>query len=145
MKPEEREIWESLQYRMKEEGFHYCFKHYSDWSEIEDSEFHRLRLNYLETAQKLQELVNSKLDEEDDLEEQDIHNISQYTPVVVTCGYNDVLKKPFELLYEFGYCTKNGCVVYIKGERSMQNSYAFNRDQVRIASEDDLEKYAWGN
>lgn len=62
MTEEEREIWEMLRYRMDAEGFHYCFDGYSSWDEIKDSEFHRLRLNYLKSAEMLEKYVNSKLD-----------------------------------------------------------------------------------
>lgn len=34
---------------IENEGFHYAFIHYSDFSEIEDEEFHKLRVAY-ETA-----------------------------------------------------------------------------------------------
>ena len=67
------------------------------------------------------------------------------TPVVATYGYNNVLKKPFEFLYEFAYYnTSGGCVVYIKGERNIQDSYAFKLNQVRIATTEDLENFSWG-
>jgi len=33
-------------------------------------------------------------------------NVSERTPVVAKGGYNTVLNKPFEFLYEFGYYTK---------------------------------------
>ncbi len=52
--------WDSLNYRMYEEGFNYCFDSYSDWDEIKDFEFHRLRVNYLEAAKKLNEYVKTK-------------------------------------------------------------------------------------
>lgn len=65
--------------------------------------------------------------------------------VVATYGHNDVLNKPFEFLYEFGYYTKNGCVVYIQGERNMQDSYAFKLNQIRRASAKDLSEYYWGS
>jgi hypothetical protein len=55
-----------------------------------------------------------------------------------------VLNKPFEFLYEFGYYTKYGCVVYQKGERSMQDSCAFKMKQIRVATPDDLKKFHWG-
>ena len=66
-------------------------------------------------------------------------------PVVAKYGYNNVLKKPFEFLYEFGYYnTKKGCVLYKRGERNMQDSYAFKLNQVRLAKEEDLENFPWG-
>jgi len=56
---EEKENIEALQYRMKEEGFHYCFVHYSRFEEIKDEKFHQLRLKYLEAAKNLEEYINS--------------------------------------------------------------------------------------
>jgi hypothetical protein len=38
---EEAENWNAVYYRMKQEGFHYCFKHYSSFKEIEDEKFHK--------------------------------------------------------------------------------------------------------
>lgn len=61
MNEQELEDWKACQYRMKEEGFHYCFKHYSNWDEIKDNEFHKLRNQYLESANKLEQYVNSKV------------------------------------------------------------------------------------
>ena len=57
---EQLEYFQSVQYRMKEEGFHYCFKHYSSFTEIKDEEFHNLRKKYLEAAAQLEEYVNKK-------------------------------------------------------------------------------------
>jgi hypothetical protein len=56
----EKENWGMVQYRMREEGFHYCFKHYSRFEEIKDEKFHELRKNYLESAKLLEEYINSK-------------------------------------------------------------------------------------
>lgn len=70
--------------------------------------------------------------------------IEKGTPVVAKYGYNSVLQKPFEFLYEFGYYTENGCVVYIEGERNMQDSYAFKLEQIREATSKDLKNYSWG-
>ena len=65
--------------------------------------------------------------------------------VVATYGYNDVLKKPFEFLYEFGYYnTSGGCVVYIHGERNMQDSYAFELTNIRLATKEEKKKFFWG-
>lgn len=75
-----------------------------------------------------------------------MNDIKQGTPVVATYGFNTVLNKPFEFLYEFGYYTKSGkCVVYAQGERSMQDSCAFNLEQIRVATEDDLKNEYWGS
>jgi hypothetical protein len=60
---DELEDWKYVHYRMEEEGFHYCFKHYSNFEEIKDDEFHLLRLNYLESAKVLEDYVNNKCDE----------------------------------------------------------------------------------
>lgn len=57
---EELEYFESVKYRMKEEGFHYCFDGYSRWEEIKDEKFHKLRLKYLNAAEELREYVKSK-------------------------------------------------------------------------------------
>jgi len=37
------EDFEMVRYRMEEEGFHYCFKHYSSFKEIKDQKFHEIR------------------------------------------------------------------------------------------------------
>jgi hypothetical protein len=57
-----REIdeWKSFHYRMDEEGFEYCFEGYSDWKDIEDEEFHRLRLQYLQSAKDLRKYIVDK-------------------------------------------------------------------------------------
>lgn len=72
-------------------------------------------------------------------------NMEQGDVIVTTYGHNDVLNKPFEFLYEFGYYTKNGCVVYIKGCCNMQDSYAFKMKQIRPANSIDLREQYWGN
>jgi len=68
MSIEEMEKWENVDYRMDAEGFHYCFQNYSDFEEIEDSEFHELRKEYLHISDKLEEYVKNKLKEEVDFE-----------------------------------------------------------------------------
>jgi hypothetical protein len=45
---------------MENEGFHYCFKHYSSFEEIEDEQFHELRKKYLEIAEQLESYVKNK-------------------------------------------------------------------------------------
>lgn len=62
MNEEEKEIWESCKYRMSEEGFHYCFDGYSNWEEIKDNEFHKLRENYLNAAKILEDYINKKVE-----------------------------------------------------------------------------------
>jgi len=56
-------LWESVRYRMDEEGFDYCFESYSDWNEIEDDEFHRLRKKFLRDMKELRSYVNNKVNE----------------------------------------------------------------------------------
>jgi hypothetical protein len=62
-KHEELENWKSLQYRIREEGIEYCFKHYSDFSEIEDEQFHQLRNSMLEIMDLVDMYVIGKIDE----------------------------------------------------------------------------------
>lgn len=57
------ENFNSVKYRIRAEGFHYCFKHYSSFTEIEDEHFHELRKQYLNSAKELEEYVNDKIDE----------------------------------------------------------------------------------
>jgi len=65
----EKENFESCKYRILEEGFHYCFNSYSNWDEIKDAEFHRLRNVYLNSEKELKEYVNRKADEPEVSEE----------------------------------------------------------------------------
>lgn len=60
---EEAENWNAVYNRMKQEGFHYCFKHYSSFKEIEDEKFHELREKYLEISKELEEYVKNKVNE----------------------------------------------------------------------------------
>jgi hypothetical protein len=53
----EKELWRSVNYRMREEGFDYCFDGYSNWEEIKDERFHQLRKNYLEAAANLRQYI----------------------------------------------------------------------------------------
>jgi redox-regulated HSP33 family molecular chaperone len=52
-----------VQYRMVADGFHYCFKHYSSFTEIEDEKFHELRKQYLESAKQLKDYIDLKVEE----------------------------------------------------------------------------------
>lgn len=36
-----------------QEGFDYAFRHYSDFADVQDSEFHRLRKAYVDAANDL--------------------------------------------------------------------------------------------
>ena len=73
----------------------------------------------------------------------DINSIERGTPILATFGWNDVLEKPFRKLYEFGYYTEMGCVVYKQGECNMQDAAAFKLDQIRIATPEDLKEHFW--
>lgn len=73
-----------------------------------------------------------------------LKNISSGDTVVATYGFNDLLMKPFEFLYDFGYYTEYGCVVYNQGERNIQDSHVFKLSKIRPANKDDLKKLSWG-
>ena len=60
---EQLENFQMVQYRMGNEGFDYCFKHYSSFEEVEDEKFHELRRKYLEISHELEEYVHSKINE----------------------------------------------------------------------------------
>ena len=62
MSEEELEDWQMVQYRMGNEGIDYCFEHYSSFEEIKDEEFHKLRLEFLESMKKIREYVNDKIE-----------------------------------------------------------------------------------
>jgi hypothetical protein len=47
---------------MGDEGMDYCFEHYSSFEEIEDEEFHKLRIELLESMKKIREYVDNKID-----------------------------------------------------------------------------------
>lgn len=63
MKEEDLEKWEYLRFRMDEEGFEYCFKHYSSFDEIEDDEFHKLRLEVISKMDEMRSLVKNRINE----------------------------------------------------------------------------------
>lgn len=70
-------------------------------------------------------------------------DIARGTPVVVTWCNNK--GKTYKALYEFGYYTDYGCVVYNKGECNMQDSHAFKLDEIKVATEKDLSMTPWGS
>ena len=57
----ELEDWQRLKYRMKEEGIEYCFRHYSNWEEINDKKFHELRLKLIDTMKEISEYVDDQI------------------------------------------------------------------------------------
>ena len=54
------EDFADLNSRMNQEGFHYCFKHYSSFTDIEDDKFHKLRKAYLKAADELEKYIKDK-------------------------------------------------------------------------------------
>ena len=67
---DERDKWAMVQYRMEDEGMEYCFRHYSSFSDIENDEFHRLRLNLIQLMDQMEQFVENKITEvENKLEE----------------------------------------------------------------------------
>lgn len=70
---DEIENFEFLKSKIRDEGFHYCFTHYSNFKEIQDEEFHKLREEYLLSSKRLMAYVDTKLqeltDKLDDLED----------------------------------------------------------------------------
>jgi len=59
---EELDNFRAVQYRMGEEGVDYCFESYSNWDEIEDEEFHKLRQEFLDSMKKIRSYVNNKVE-----------------------------------------------------------------------------------
>ena len=69
MTEKELEDWKAVQYRMDNEGIDYCFEHYSSFEEIKDEEFHKLRLEFLESMKKIRDYVEEKIESyEEDFE-----------------------------------------------------------------------------
>ncbi len=67
---EELENFKNVDYRIDNEGLEYCFKHYSSFEEINDKQFHILRLQLISYMDKIREYVNNKIKElESSLEE----------------------------------------------------------------------------
>ena len=54
------ENFEYVRAKISDEGFHYCFEHYSSLPEIKDEKFHQLRKQYLKAANELEKYVNDK-------------------------------------------------------------------------------------
>jgi len=53
-------MWDNIFYRIDEEGFDYCMRHYSDWKEINDKKFHELRLKYIQAQKELDQYIEEK-------------------------------------------------------------------------------------
>ena len=48
---------------MDNEGIDYCFEKYSSFEEIEDEEFHKLRLEFLDSMKKIRSYVENKVED----------------------------------------------------------------------------------
>ncbi len=66
------------------------------------------------------------------------------TVVVAEYGMNTITKKPFRFLYDMGYYTETGVVVYVHGNKNMQDARFFEEGEVKEASMEDLGKTFWG-
>lgn len=58
------EDWTRLRYRIDEEGLEYCFNGYSNWEEIKDKEFHKLKTKCLKAIEELRTYVDKKCKQE---------------------------------------------------------------------------------
>ncbi len=60
-------------FRIDQEGFDYCFRHWSSWPDIKDEEFQKLREAYCAAADALEAYVeaNSTYDEEEEWFDED--------------------------------------------------------------------------
>lgn len=68
---EQLENFQYVQVKMRDEGFDYCFRHYSSFKEVEDEKFHSLRESYVKIAEELEEYVESKINQiQDEIQEE---------------------------------------------------------------------------
>ena len=68
---EQLENFQYVQAKMRDEGFDYCFRHYSSFEEVEDEKFHSLRESYVKIAEELEEYVESKINQiQDEIQEE---------------------------------------------------------------------------
>ena len=68
---EQLEKFQYVQAKMRDEGFDYCFRHYSSFEEVEDEKFHTLRETYKKIAEELEEYVGSKINQiQDEIHEE---------------------------------------------------------------------------
>ena len=65
-KHEELDNWKNVKYRMKEEGMDYCFRDYSSFEEINDQVFHLLRILLTDAMDRMDNLVQSRIDDLED-------------------------------------------------------------------------------
>lgn len=57
---------DDVRYKIENEGFDYAFRHYSEFKEVNDPKFHKLRLAYVEAANDLDDYIPSIEDIEGD-------------------------------------------------------------------------------
>ena len=68
---EQLDNFQYVQVKMRDEGFDYCFRHYSSFEEVEDEKFHSLRESYIKISEELEEYVKSKIIEiQDEIQEE---------------------------------------------------------------------------
>jgi hypothetical protein len=60
-----------VQAKIENEGFDYCFRDYSDFKDVKDEEFHKLRLAYKKAADVLEQYVEDHIEPEDEEEEEE--------------------------------------------------------------------------
>jgi len=60
---EEENNMEYVQSRIDNEGFSYCFRSYSRFKDVKDEEFHRRRLAYLDSHNRLQSYIDNKIEQ----------------------------------------------------------------------------------
>lgn len=51
---------------ISEEGFHYTFDGYSNFSGIEDEKFHKLRAKYLNSAKEMKDYLDEQINKQDE-------------------------------------------------------------------------------
>lgn len=60
---QELDNWYNVDYRMDNEGLEYCFKQYSSFEEIEDEEFHKMRLSLISQMDAIRMFVKKRIEE----------------------------------------------------------------------------------
>ena len=60
---QELDNWHNVDYRMDNEGLEYCFKQYSSFEEIEDEEFHKMRLSLIYQMNAIRSFVKKRIEE----------------------------------------------------------------------------------
>lgn len=64
MKHITRDTLEFVALKAEEEGFDYCFRDYSSFSDVNDEEFHRLRRAYIDAAKELEKYIINNVSHE---------------------------------------------------------------------------------